>query len=311
MLTQYASMPVLVTGAGGFIGHHLVRRLAEVGAEVHALIRPGRDVSGLPLRSAVEAEIADAEAVSRIVTAARPRVVFHLAASLDRSRSLRAVQELESTNITGTLNVLRAAASSGAEVVVNTGSCEEYGRRPAPFTESQVPDPLTPYAASKATATLWCRTLHRALGLNAVTARLFAVYGPGLDSEFFLSQLMHAARTGQPLAMTDGAQTRDFTWVGDTVEALLHLGRHPELGGEVLNVCTGHETSLLDAVHLLEEILQRPVPVHTGALPHRESELYRVWGSAGTLLGTTGYRPRTTLREGLTRMAQAEGLLTA
>lgn len=310
MLKQYETMPVLVTGAGGFIGHHLVRRLAELGAEVHALIRPGRDVTGLPLRTVVEADISDADAVHRVVSEARPRVVFHLAASLDRSRSLRAVKELDATNITGTLNVLRAAASSGVEVVVNTGSCEEYGRRPAPFTETQVPDPLTPYAASKATATLWCRTLHRALGLNAVTARLFAVYGPGLTEEFFLKQLMQAVKTGRPLPMTDGAQTRDFTWVGDTVEALVHLGRHPELGGEVLNVCTGHETSLLEAVRTLEDLLGRPVPVQIGAIPHRESELFRVWGSAGTLLGTTGYRPRTPLREGLEKMARAEGLLS-
>lgn len=306
MLTDYRNMSVLVTGAGGFVGTHLCRRLLDLGARVHALIRPGKTAD---LGTVHGVDIADHDAVSEAVAQAAPRVVFHLAASLDRTRSLRAVRQLESTNITGTLNVLRAAASSGAEVVVSTGSCEEYGRRPAPFTEDQVPDPLTPYAASKATAALWCRTLHRALGLNAITARLFAVYGPGLPREYFISQLFGALRSGEPLDMTDGAQTRDFTWIGDTVEALLHLGRHPELGGEALNVCTGHETRLLDAVHALQDVLGREVPVNVGALPHRESELFRVWGSAGTLLGTTGYRPRTTLREGLEQMARAEGLI--
>ncbi|MEW6279132.1 MAG: NAD-dependent epimerase/dehydratase family protein [Candidatus Eremiobacterota bacterium] len=312
-MQAYRGLDVLVTGAGGFLGSHTCRALLQAGARVHGLVRPGREYPRLgPLARDVElhrVDVADSGGVQSAVRRVRPRVVFHLAASLDRARSLRTIETLTEVNIQGTLNVLRAAASAGTEVVVYTGSYEEYGRLAPPFSEAQAIDPLTPYAASKATASLWCRTLHKSIGLNAIAARLFMIYGPGQPEFNFIPQLLEAVRTGTPLKMTRGEQTRDFTWVDDAVEALLRLGRQPALGGQVFNVCTGRETSLHDVIILLESVLGREVPVELGALEYRESELFRVWGSPSTLLGATGYKPRTELREGLELLVRAEGIL--
>lgn len=307
---MYRDLPVLVTGAGGFLGVHLCRALAEAGARVTGLVRPDRDYPALPPDLPLErADVTDAAAVQAAVRRVRPQVVFHLAASLDRSRSLAAVEKLTLSNVNGTLNVLRASAAAGTEVVVYTGSYEEYGRVTPPFSEAQNCDPLTPYAASKASATLWCRALYQAIGLNAISARLYMVYGPGQPAFNFIPQLVNALRTGQTLQMTPGEQTRDFTWIGDTVEALMRLGRRPDLGGQVFNVCSGHETSLHEVLVLLSAVTGQEIPVEMGALPYRESELFRVWGSPHTLLGAIGYRPRTELREGLELLARAEGLI--
>lgn len=300
---DYRELPVLVTGAGGFIGRHLCRELVARGADLIPVVRPGGSRS--EFEHQVELDITRQDALLEFCRRRRPRVVFHLAASLDRTRGLAALEPLVASNVLGTINVLRAAAAAAVEVVVHTGTCDEYGRNPPPFSETMQPDPVTPYAASKATATMWCRTFHRSVGLACISARLFMVYGPQQPSGFFTAQLLEAMRSGLPLAMTAGEQTRDFTWVEDAVEALLRLGRSPHLGGEVYNVCTGRETPLREVVALLEEVSGQPVPVQLGVLPYRESELFRVWGSPFSLHGAIGYKPKTELREGLSRLLKA------
>lgn len=304
---SYAGRVVLVTGAGGFLGSHMCRALLAEGAEVHALLRPERDyhrLNGVDLPRHF-GELSDREAVLKAVRAARPQVLFHLAACTDRQRSLRSLDRLEKSNITATLNVLRSAAACGIETLVYAGTADEYGRGHPPFSESQQPDPLTPYAASKATGTLWCQTMFRSVGLNCICARLFMVYGPEQSADFFIPQLLASLERGEPLKMTRGEQTRDFTWVGDNVEALLRLGSRPDLGGEIFNICSGQETTLREVIETLGEIVGRPIPVDLGAIPYREGELFRSWGSPAKLLGEVGYRPSTTLRSGLERLNAA------
>lgn len=307
---KYQGTSVLVTGAGGFLGSHLARELAARGARVHGLVRPGRDYPRLAGADVLllQAELGDREGVLKALRTARPQLVFHLAACTDRQRSLRSLDKLAASNIDGTLNVLRAAAACGVENLVYTGTADEYGRGHAPFSEAQQADPLTPYAASKATGTLWCQTMFRSVGLSCICARLFMVYGPGQPADFFLPQLLASVSSGETLKMTKGEQTRDFTWVGDNVEALLRLGLRPDLGGEVFNVCSGVETTLKGVIETLGEVLGRPVPVELGAIPYREGELFRSWGSPAKLLGEVGYRPSTTLRDGLERLSSSRAV---
>lgn len=307
-LSSYRGLPVLVTGAGGFVGSHLCKALDQLGAHVTALLRPDKPyprLDGLDV-DRVYGDLVDAQRVSQLLSTCRPQAIFHLAASLDRKRGLKSLDRLLESNIMASLNIFRAAAAIGCEVLVCAGDSEEYGRNAPPFKESQEPDPLTPYAASKATVAMWGRTLHRSLGLNCITARLFLIYGPGQSEDTFLAQLLKAQRSGQPLLMTAGDQTRDFTWIDDAVTALVSLGRRPELGGQIFNVCTGHETSLRDAVDTLGRLSGKPVKADFGALPYRESELFREWGSPYSLHGAIGFKPKTTLEEGLGKMLATE-----
>jgi len=306
----YQGKSVLVTGAGGFLGSHLARELAARGAIVHALVRPGREYARLAGTDVLplEADLEDREGVVKAVRSARPQLMFHLAACTDRQRSLSALDRLVGSNIEATLNVLRAAAACGVENLVYTGTADEYGKGHPPFSETQQADPFTPYAASKATGTLWCQTMFRSVGLSCICARLFMVYGPSQPADFFLPQLLASVASGEPLRMTRGEQTRDFTWVGDNVEALLRLGLRPDLGGEIFNVCSGVETTLQAVTRTLGEVLGRPVPVELGAIPYREGELFRSWGSPAKLLGEVGYRPSTTLREGLERLISSSAV---
>jgi nucleoside-diphosphate-sugar epimerase len=292
-VTSYTGVPVLVTGATGFLGRPLCRLLLERGAQVHVLVRPGRSLEGC---RAHLADLADRAAVERAVQGASPRVVFHLGALLRGEDGVGMVR----ANVLGTLYLLQAVG--GRAQVVHTGTAQEYGRAPAPWSEDQDPDPVSLYGATKAAATLQC------CQAGAVTARLFQVYGPGQGPGYFMSDLVQAVRSGRRLPMTAGEQSRDFTWLDDVLEVLLALGLRPDLRGQVLNVCTGRPTTLREVVALLERLLGRKVPVDLGALPYRPDELYRMEGRPDRLL-QAGLRLPTDLPTGLARLARAEGLL--
>ncbi|MEW6281047.1 MAG: NAD-dependent epimerase/dehydratase family protein [Candidatus Eremiobacterota bacterium] len=287
-------MPVLVTGAGGFLGSLLCRRLLALDARVHCLVRSDRAyprLEGLPVqRVPLDDPFAN-----------RPAVAFHLAGSLNRSRTAEAALECWRENLQFTARLLESASGRCATVVC-AGTGDEYGDGPVPFCEDQALAPLTPYAASKAAAGLWSLAAGPCLGLNVVWARLFLQYGPGQRSDFFLAQLLASSAEQVPLDMTPGAQTRDFTWAEDSVESLVRLGASPVAAGRAFNVCTGVETRLRDAVELAQEVAGRRIPVNLGALPYREGEIFRLFGRPDRLRETVGYAPSTTLREGLERL---------
>lgn len=263
----------LVTGSGGFLGSRLVERLRAEGVEVLALTR--RDC-----------DLADPEAVRGRLRGQRPEVAFHLAASM--SRTAQDPGELAPVNVEGTRHLLESLPA--ATRVVHTGSLFEYGAAPAPFREEQACAPRTAYGITK----------HEAGRL--VTARggthvhLALVYGPGQSDDFLVPQLLRARRTGEPLPMTEGAQRRDFLWVEDAVEGLVRIARSPALAGRRVNLCTGVPTPLRELVGRVG------APVRLGALPYRPDEIFDCYGSPELLEAATGWRPPTTLEEGLRRL---------
>lgn len=271
-------MRVFVTGAGGFLGRALCRRLQAEGASVTRL----------------EHDLRQRELVCKAVRDSQAEVVYHLAACIKRTPD--ALTELQEVNVQGTLGLLNACLET-RPFVVAAGTSDEYGNGQAPFEEHHPLKPLTPYAASKATASLWLPT-YTELGLPLCVARLFLLYGPGQGPGFFLPQLLEAQRTGVPLRMTGGEQTRDFVWVEDAVEALLRLGRNRP-AGRAFNICTGTDHSLREVVRALERVTGRPVPVELGAIPYRPGEIFRIAGSPARLEEAVGYRPSTSLEEGL------------
>ncbi len=279
-------MKVLVTGGTGFLGGHLVRRLQSDGADVLA---PGRN----------ELDLTRPDQVREYIASQYPEVVFHIAACLKRVLNPANLAELIAVNVQGTLNLLHACLEHRPRQVVCAGTADEYGRGEPPFEETQPLAPLTPYGASKATASNWYRAFGQ-LGLKVVVARLFLLYGPGQPKDFFLPQLLAAHASGTPLKMTPGEQTRDFVWVEDAVEALIRL-QQAESGA--YNVCTGKERSLKEVVEVLGSVLGSPVPVDP-CLEYRAGELWRIAGSPALLEKATGYKPSTSLEEGLRRLVQ-------
>lgn len=303
--------PVLVTGGAGFIGSHLVRRLLDRGNTVRVidnLVTGSRgnleDVADrIDFR---EADICDAKACSDAVEGTE--VVYHVAALPSVPRSMADPLGTHNSNVNGTLNLLEAGRRAGVRRLVYSSSSSAYGDTPAlPKVESMEPMPRSPYAAAKLAGELYTLAYARAGLIEGVALRYFNVFGPRQDPNgpyaAVVPLLFRAVQTGTPVTIFgDGAQTRDFTFVDNVIDANLLAGEGPasRVSGHVVNAGTGSRTSLLDLVHLVEEVtggrvLVRHAPARAGDVRDSQASLDR----AAAVLG---YEPRISVREGIERL---------
>src|ERR671930_877572 len=257
-------MRALVTGGAGFIGSHLVDALLDRGDEVTVVddLSTGRrgNLDGALARGAAfdEVDIRDAARVAASLSAARPDIVFHLAAQIDVRKSIDDPAWDASINVGGTINVLEAARRAGVKRVVNTSTGGAiYGVADVmPTPETAPPRPMAAYGQSKFCAEAYCGWCERLYGLSSVTLRYGNVYGPRQDPHGeagVIAIFCGAALSGErPRIFGDGRQTRDYTYVGDIVAANLAAAAHPEAHG-AYNIGTGVEASVLEVVAALRE----------------------------------------------------------
>jgi UDP-glucose 4-epimerase len=257
-------MRALVTGGAGFIGSHLVDALLDRGDEVAVVddLSTGKreNLTGALARGADlhEVDIRDGARLREVAAAARPDIVFHLAAQMDVRKSIEDPAWDASINVVGTINVLEAARLAGVMRVVNTSTGGAiYGDVDVMPTPESVPArPMAAYGQSKLCAEEYCGWYERLYGLSSVTLRYGNVYGPRQDPHgeagviaIFCGKLLAG---GRPRIFGDGRQTRDYTYVGDIVEANLAAAAHPEAHG-AYNTGTGVEASVLEVVVALRE----------------------------------------------------------
>jgi UDP-glucose 4-epimerase len=292
---------VLVTGGAGFIGSNLVDGLLARGLDVTVLddLSTGRLENLTPALNAGarmhEGSVTDAAAVARVFELAAPDTVLHLAAQIDVRRAVRDPAFDALVNVIGTANVLEAVRASGARriVLASTGGAIYGDAGEVPTPESAPARPLSPYAASKAAAEGYLELYGRLHGLSTMSLRLANVYGPRQDPRGeagVIAIYCDAAVDGRIVTVYgDGRQTRDFVFVGDVVEAFMAAGDAAAMG--CCNVATGRETSVLEVAEALG-LQVRQVPERAGEV--RRSCLDPA--AAGHVLG---WRPRTSLQEGL------------
>ncbi len=274
--------PVLVTGAGGFVGSRLVAALRGQGAEVHGLVR-------------AEADLRDAAAVRAVVARVRPRIVFHVAAGAGHPADAAAQTEFLADTVLATQNLIEALGLAGIERLVHAGSSLEYGPRSGPMRETDPPAPATIRGVAKLAAT----ELVRESGLPATVVRPFSVYGPGEKQHRFVPAAISAALRNEPIPLTRPGIVRDFIFVDDVVEALLRAAHVPEAEGEIVNAGTGRQTTNEELVATLGAVLGRELDVRPGefeARPWDTDSWVADTAKAERLLGWTA---RTTLAEGL------------
>lgn len=291
----------LVTGGAGFIGSNLVDGLLSRGRDVTVLddLSTGRLENLFPALKAgarlYEGSVADAAAVARAFDVARPDVVFHLAAQIDVRRAVDDPGFDATVNVLGTVNVLEAARRHGVErlVLASTGGAIYGDADEVPTPEGAPERPLSPYAASKAAAEGYVDLYSRLHGLSTMSLRFANVYGPRQDPRGeggVIAIYCGAAVDGRSVTVYgDGLQTRDFVFVGDVVDALMAAGDVGAAGR--CNVATGRETSVLE--------LARTLGLEVRFAPERPGEVRRSCLEPALAAHLLGWRPRTTLPEGL------------
>jgi len=299
---------MLVTGAAGFIGSHLCRRLVADGHEVVGLddLSDGKpeNLADAPSVRLIQEDLRDEDAVRK--AAAGCAVLFHQGAMRSVPRSIAQPEQTTDVNVRGTLNVLLAARGTGA-VVVFASSSSVYGDQTIfPLQEGMAPLPRSPYAASKLAGEAYCRSWWLSFAVPTVALRYFNVYGPGQDpaNEYaaVVPRFILACLTGTaPEVHGDGEQSRDFTYIDDVVEANLLAGRAPEAArGAVVNVGGGREpTSINRVLELIAGLTDAsPEPVHIAS---REGDVRRTEADPSLAVRLIGYEPKVDIEEGLIR----------
>ena len=302
----------LITGGAGFIGSHIVRQLVGEGESVRVVdnLSTGQSIRLKDVRDTVEfvkGDLVDERVSDEVVRGVD--FVLHQAAVPSVQRSVCDPTGTNRSNVTATLNLLESCRKAGVRRFIYAASSSAYGDTEVlPKTEGMPPNPLSPYALQKFVGERYCKLYYDLYGLETVSLRYFNVFGPDQDphSEYsavipkFVTKLL----ANEPITVYgDGEQSRDFTYVGNVVEANLLALRAFEVSGNVCNIGCGEHITLNKLIRLLEEILGVKSNVNyaapkPGDVRHSLADITR----ARRLLG---YEPKVMVKEGLKRTVQA------
>jgi UDP-glucose 4-epimerase len=294
MPSGFNGQRILVTGANGFIGAHLCRRLCLEGAEVHAVYRSQRPVDAGDQRW-WQADLADLEAVKKIVGQARPEVIFHLASHVKGAPGLEHVLPTFRSNLQSTINLLSVAAETNCRRVVLTGSLAE------PEVENGETFPSAPYAAAKWAASGYARMFHALYKLPVLIARVFMVYGPAqIDLTKLIPYVTLSLLQGKTPKISSGERLVDWIYVSDVVNGFLALAQASDVDGATLDLGSGSLVSIRDIVQQLAATIGGGINPEFGALRDRPLEPTRIAKTAETF-ARIGWKPQVALQEGLER----------
>ncbi len=288
---------VLVTGASGFIGSQLCRRLADLGAEVHGTSRHAPATSS-PLVRWWQADLAEPAIVRKLVTDVRPDVIFHCAGAAVGLRDIDQVEPMLRGHLLSTVNVLLAATESGCRRVILAGSLEE----PAPGDTGAPPS--SPYAAAKFAATCYARMFRELYDIEVAILRVFMVYGPGQRElwkliPFVITSLLR----GESPALGSGKRPIDWVHVDDAVEAFVAAAMAESCPTDILDVGSGSAITVRELVERLAPMVRPDARPAFDAAKDRPLEQVRV-ANPGPTRELLGWTPGVSLDDGLRRTVE-------
>jgi NAD dependent epimerase/dehydratase len=302
-------MNVLVTGADGFIGSHLVELLFAEGYHVKALSQYNsfnywgwlEDVECRNQIVVLNGDVRDPHYCKHITK--EVDIVFHLAALIGIPYSYVAPDSYVDTNIKGTLNICQAALENGVKRVIHTSTSEVYGTAQyVPIDEKHPLQPQSPYSASKIGADAMAMSLFNAFDLPLTIARPFNTYGPRQSARAVIPTIISQIASGKKqIKLGDVTPTRDFNYVADTCRGFIELARCDKAIGETVNIGSNFEISVGDTLNLIRELMNSDVEflVDEQRLRPEKSEVFRLWCDNTKIRDLTGFEPTYNIREGL------------
>lgn len=299
---------MLVTGADGFIGSHLVEALLSRGHKVRALTQYNSfnywgNLEGLshPDLEVVAGDVRDPDFCRHICRGAD--TVFHLAALIAIPYSYIAPDSYVETNIKGTLNICQAARDEGVRKLLVTSTSEVYGTALyVPIDEKHPRQPQSPYSATKIGADAIAMSFYNAFNLPVSIVRPFNTYGPRQSARAFIPTIITQIASGmKTIKVGDLRPTRDFNYVSDTVDGFIAIAEADNTEGREINIATGSDVSMRDTLALIAEIMGSDVEfvVDPERIRPEKSEVMRLQGDNSLLRSLTGWAPAHTLEQGL------------
>ena len=306
---------ILVTGAGGFIGSHLVERLVAEGASVKAFVRyNSRNDPGLLRQLSpkifshmeiIGGDLRDAQAMFSHIDGCQ--YVFHLGALISIPYSYLHPAEVAESNFIGTLNVLNACRMAKVERLIHTSTSEVYGTAlHVPIDESHPLQGQSPYSASKIGADKLAESFYSAFGLPVFTVRPFNTYGPRQSARAVIPTIITQALAQQTINLGNLETTRDFTYVDDTVDGFIKAAEAKDVDGKTFNLGTGKEIKIGTLAENIIEITGSSANIEIDPIRLRpeESEVFRLLADNSKALQILGWEPKTTIEQGLKKTVE-------
>lgn len=283
---------ILITGAGGFVGSHLAKKLGELGAEVVSMIRREDGV-----------DVIDRDALEAFFES-KPSVVFHLAGEAVVERGQESPYDTFRTNVLGTLNILELSRIYAIPKIIIASTAQVYGEGKPPFREDDPPRPSRPYETSKTATDLLAQSYADSFNLPVVIPRFVNIYGPG-DTNFtrLIPKTLRFALQRKPVPMWGGMAKREYIYIDDAVEAYLMLGAISSVKLEhnrIFNFGAGTPVAVRDIITTIGKLTGDKIEI-VKIKEDREGEItdqYVSWEKASRVLG---WKPKSSLDEGLRR----------
>ena len=310
MDNHWSRKKVLVTGAGGFIGSHLIERLIDLGADVKGFVRyNSRNDWGLleiippQKRDSLEIVSGDLQDYDAVYSAAKDvDVIFHLGSLISIPYSYNRPRDTIENNVLSTLNILTAARDLGVEKVVHTSSSEVYGTALyVPIDEKHPLQGQSPYSASKIGADKIAESFFCSFDLPVATIRPFNTYGPRQSARAIIPTIITQAIEQETIKLGSLFPTRDYTYVKDTVNGFIRMAESKSSIGEVINIGSNFEISMGDLAQRISSLLNKDINIMQDSSRVRpiKSEVKRLWCDNTKAKRLLDWEPQVTLDEGL------------
>lgn len=294
----------LVTGATGFIGAVLVRKLVERNEAVHIIIRQEAKtwrIDDILNRVQIHrSNLIDVNELKKIFIEVKPTIIYHLATNGAYSDQNDADKIIE-TNFLGTWNLLQAANSIPYKLFVNTGSSSEYGFKNKAMNENDILRPNSYYAVTKAAQSMLCQLLTQQNNKPIVTIRPFSVYGPYEEPKRLIPTLLNSIREKKEMRLVSTKIARDYIYVDDVVEAYLKIKKLIKASGEIINIGSGTQTSIGQLVKIACRVTNQKTVFIKDGMEKRSWDANTWVGDVSKARRLLGWYPKTPLETGLKR----------
>lgn len=301
---MHSSERILITGGNGFIGSHLARRCVALGFRVAVFSHHTANNWRLAdIEDKIEiytGSVMDQEIVASLINKFKPEIIFHLATSINRDRSMKVFNDLYQINVRGTeVLITSLLGKDHLKCFVQMGTIDEYGGNRAPFKEEDRELPMSPYSLTKLMANRMIEYVIRMQKFPGVIMRPSLVYGPAQNFGMLVTDCIKSCLVGETLPMTRGEQSRDLLYIDDLVNALIKVADCKEAIGEIINLGNGKELMIKDIVLEINTLLGDRGIFNFGQLSYRPGENMHFCLDTNKARRILRWKPQTSLSEGL------------
>jgi len=294
-------MKVMVTGAGGFVGAAFVARALSVGHDVVAMVRPFGNLQRLTASRVeiVYADMTNTSEVKSVMQQHRPEAIVHAAWSGVSNASRNERSQL-TDNMAAILALMDAAAATGVRKFVGIGSQAEYGLISGRIGETALPAPTSLYGATKVAVQVLAGQLCADTGIDFAWLRLFSTYGPCDNPSWLIPSMVEALLDAKRPRTTEGRQLWDYLFIDDVGDAIRAVVESKQAVG-VLNLGSGMPVSIRSIIEQVRDIAAPGLPLVFGEIPYKADQIWHMEADIGKLTRLSGFRPKVTLTDGLSR----------